>query len=559
MSTTIVKTFPSRLRSHWHNLRSEPGTTAVAAVVAALLILFILLPVLFVFLRSFGIGSGEVTLQHYAKFFQRPTYFKALTNSVLAGGISTGIIISISIPYALYVTRTNSLISKIYRSISLLPLVAPPFIFSLALIILLGRRGVVTQVLHEWFGVSFSIYGFWGVIISQVLGYFPIAYMMIESSLRSMNPNLEHASRDLGSGQTRTIFKVTLPLAGTGILRGALVVFVMALADFSNPLIIGGGEPFLASAAYLLVMGRQDLEMAAVLGVFLIVPSLIVFIFQTYFSKGSDVTSIDSSAGGENLPLNNKLQAIVFTISTLMTLFITVMFVMVVLGAFVSIIGVNNTLTLKHFSNQTNWDFMYNSVLVSFFAALLAAGLGIVQGYLNVRKNIPGNKFMEFIALFGLAVPGTVVGIGYVLVFNGPPFFLTGTVLLLVLNMTFRKIGVGLEAGISKLHQIDYSLEEASADLGSSTFRTFRKIVLPLLRPAFMAGFVYTFMTAMVSVSSVIFLISPKNNLASVYILNLANQAQIGRASAMSFILIVIVLLCMAILRRLESRSNIKL
>src|SRR5690625_4410241 len=159
---------------------------------------------------------------------------------------------------------------------------------------------------------------------------------------------------------------------------------------------------------------------------------------------------------------------------------------------------------------------------------------------------------LEFLTLFGLAVPGTVMGIGYVLVFNGPPFFLTGTVLLLVLNMAFRKIGVGLEAGISKLHQIDYSLEEASADLGSGTFRTFRKIVLPLLRPAFMAGFVYTFMTAMVSVSSVIFLISPGTNLAAVYILNLANQAQIGRASAMSFILIVIVLICMAILRWLE-------
>ena len=115
------------------------------------------------------------------------------------------------------------------------------------------------------------------------------------------------------------------------------------------------------------------------------------------------------------------------------------------------IIGVNNSFTLEHFSNRSGWKYLSNSLIVSFFAAILAAGLGMVQGYLTARKNIPAKKFLEFITLFGLAVPGTVIGIGYILIFNGPPFFLTGTVLLLVMNMTFRKIGVGLEAGISKL------------------------------------------------------------------------------------------------------------
>lgn len=554
MNTTTQRLFRGRFR-----LRSEPGTLIVAAIVAALLFLFILLPVFVVFLRSFGIGAGQITLQYYVKFFQNANYFKALTNSVLVAIVSTVIILFISIPYALYVTRTNSVISKWYRNISLLPLVAPPFIFSLALIILLGRRGIVTQLIDDWFGWNFSIYGFWGVVTAQVLGFFPIAYMMIESSLRSMNPNLEHASRDLGANQTRTLFKVTLPLAETSILKAGLLVFVMALADFSNPIIIGGGEPFLASDAYLLIIGRQDLEMAAVIGVFLIVPSFLVFLYQTYILKDHDVMSIDGSAGMGNAPLNHKWQAFVFTISTVMTLFIVIMFLMVVLGAFVQIIGVNHELTLKHFSHQSNWDFMYNSVFVSLSAAFLAAGLGIVQGYLTVRKTFPGRRMMEFVSLFGLAVPGTVIGIGYILVFNGPPFFLTGTMWLITLNMAFRKIGVGLEAGISKLHQLDRAIEEASFDLGAGTFRTFRKIVFPLLSPAFMAGFVYTFMTSMVSVSSVIFLISPGTNLAAVYILNLANHAEIGRASAMSFVLIMIVLGCVVVLQWFERRSHIKL
>jgi len=546
----------SRFKSTWKRFWSEPGFAVAAIIVAALLFLFILLPLTAVFLRSVGIGGEGLTLQYYKQFFQRPVYFEALLNSIAVGVVTTTIIICISVPFALYVTRTNSFISKIYRGLSLLPMVAPPFIFSLSLIILFGRRGIVSQYINDIFGVQFSIYGFWGVVVAQVLSLFPVAYMMIESSLRSMNPSLEYASRDLGASQTKTLFKVTLPLASTGILKAALLVFVMALADFSNPIIIGGQTSFLASDAYLLVTGKQNLEMAAVLGVFLIVPSLIVFLFQTYYMKDTDTTSIDSSAGTENAPLNKKLKGITYGISSIMVLFITVMFVMVVLGAFVQIIGVNNTFTLDHFSDPSGWEFIYISVIVSFFAAVLASFLGLLQGYLTVRKNIPAKKFLEFVALFGLAVPGTVMGIGYVLIFNGPPLFLTGTVFLLVMNMTFRKIGVSLGSGISKLHQIDTSMEEASADLGAGPLYTLRKIVLPLLSPAFMSGFVYTFMTSMVSVSSVIFLISPGTNLAATYILNLASQAAVGRASAMSVILIVVVLICMAILKWIEKRND---
>src|SRR5699024_4892044 len=143
------------------------------------------------------------------------------------------------------------------------------------------------------FGIEFSIYGFKGVVVAQVLSLFPVAYMMIESSLRSINPSLENASRDLGAGQTRTIFKVTLPLASTAILKASLLVFVMALAYFTNPIIIGCKTSFLDLDAYLLVTVQQNLEMAAVHGVFLFVHILFVFLFQPYFVGATDWTSID--------------------------------------------------------------------------------------------------------------------------------------------------------------------------------------------------------------------------------------------------------------------------
>ncbi|TFJ92012.1 ABC transporter permease [Lentibacillus salicampi] len=543
----------------WRRFWAEPWFAILTIILALAILLFIVAPVFAVLLKSFGLGTGSFTFEYYTKFFQESYYLNALYNSVMSSLITTFVVVMLSVAVSLYVTRSNNFLAKSYKGIALLPLVAPPFIFSLALIILFGRSGVVTNFFGDLFGPEFSIYGFWGVVLAQIIGYFPIGYMLIESTFRNMNANLEYAAQDLGANQWKTLGGITLPLAKSGIIKGALLVFVMALADFSNPLIIGGGESFLASEAYLLVVGQQNLEQAAVLGVFLILPSLIIFIFQTYILKDSDIATISGDSGIANVPLSKPVKALVGTISTIFSAFVLLMFVMVVLGAFVKIIGINNTFTLDHFNNQTGWGSLYNSLLVSLISALLAAGLGILQGFLFARKVIPGKKMLEFLTLFGLAVPGTVMGIGYVLIFNGPPFFLTGTVLLLVLNMTFRKIGVGLEAAISKMHQIDMSMEEASNDLGAGPYKTFFKVIVPLLTPAFVAGFVYAFMTAMVSISSVVFLISPGTNLVAVYILNLAEQGKVGLASAMSFIMIVIVLMCLALLKFIERRTGVRI
>lgn len=543
----------------WRRFWVEPWFAILTILLALAIMLFIVAPVFAVLLKSFGLGTGSFTMDNYVEFFQASYYLDALYNSVLSSLITTLIVVMLSIVVSLYVTRSNSFLAKSYKGIALLPLVAPPFIFSLSLIILFGRSGVVTDFIGDTFGVEFSIYGFWGVVIAQVIGYFPIGYMLIESTLRNMNPNLEYAAQDLGANQWKTIGGITLPLAKSGIIKAGLLVFVMALADFSNPLIIGAGEHFLASEAYLLVVGQQNIELAAVLGVFLIIPSLIIFIFQTYFLKDNDLATISGDSGIANVPLSRPVKAFVVSISSIFSAFIMLMFIMVVLGAFVKIIGINNTFTLDHFNNQTGWDSLYTSLIVSLFSALLAAGLGILQGFLFARKAIPGKKLLEFLTLFGLAIPGTVMGIGYVLIFNGPPFFLTGTVILLVLNMTFRKIGVGLEAAISKMHQIDMSVEEASSDLGAGPYKTFVKVIVPLLTPAFVAGFVYAFMTAMVSISSVVFLISPGTNLVAVYILNLASQGKVGLASAMSFIMIMIVLMCLALLKFIERKSGVRI
>ncbi len=540
-------------RQRIQSWRRDPLSAGIALLLAVLVVMFILVPVAAIFVASVRAEEG-ITLELYRTFLESEYYRASARNSLILGLASTLVTIGFAIPLALYTTRTRGPLTAGFRMVSLLPLVAPPFIFALSLITIGGRRGLLSQALGA-VGIEGSIFGLHGIVIAQALGFFPVAYMLIEGALRSIDPALEHASRDCGASQLTTLRRVTIPAARSGIFKAFLIVFVLVLADFSNPVIIGGGQPTLASDAYLLIVGRQNLSMAAVVGVVLIVPSIAVFLLQRRIL--GDATGEASLGGGDPLPLNPGIRRICLTLSWIIIGAIAVMFAFVVAGAFVRTLGVNNTFTLDHFATSRGLGYIRNSLLVAVLAALVASVLGVIQGFVLARKDVPVKGFQEFSSLFGLAVPGTVIGIGYVLVFNGAPFYLTGTITILVLNMAFRNVGVSMSAAISKLHQVDTAYEEASADLGAGPIRTFWRVAVPLLLPAFMSGFVYTFMTTMVTISSVVFLVSPGTNLAAVYILNLANTAAIGEASAMSFLLICSVLAILGALRWLERRSNV--
>lgn len=544
---------PKRAHGFWR----EPGFAIATLIMGVAILLFIILPVLAVLVRSIGVGSEGFTLSYYSDFFD-PYYLGAYWNSIKAAVISTLIVVVLGVCVSLYVTRGRGLGSKFMSGVALLPLVAPPFVFSLALIILFGRRGLATNWLNSTFGWDISIYGFKGVVLAQVLGNFPVAYMLIETTMRSLNPTLEAASTDLGARQWRTLSRITLPLSRVGITKAALLVFVMAIADFSNPLVIGGNTRFLASETYLLVVGQFNLELAAVASVFLIIPGAIIFILQTYAMKG-DVTSIDTDSGAGHTPLTGWVKTAISTITYIFGAFILAMFIMIAIGAFVKIPGVNNSFTLDNFGGAASTTALKNSIIVSLIAAVIAAGLGMLQGFLFVRKPIPAKNALEFLTLFGLAVPGTAMGIGYLIMFGGAPFFWTNTVGLIILNMAFRKIGVGMQAAIAKMHQIDESMEEASADLGVGPYRTFARVIVPIMFPSFVAGFVYAFMTAMVSVSAVIFLVGPGTELAATYILTLAESAKVGMACAVSLVLILIVLGSLGLLKVIERRLGVKI
>ncbi len=503
---------------------------------------------------EFKLGQETInSLATYVDFFSKRYYWEALKNSILLAVVSTILVVCIAFCFAYLGLRGPDLFKGPLRLLGLLPLIAPPFIFALSLIVIGGRKGILTKA----FMLPFHIYGWPGVIIAQVITFVPLGYLMIENVLRSLNPNLDEAASDMGASDLQILFKITIPLAAPGILKAALLVFIMSIADFGNPMLIGGGVPFLATKAYFLWISEANLEMAAVFCVFLVIPSMIMFIVHEYILKGKMYTTIGGKPQQtEKKKMSPILLAPMMAIVVPVSLMILTCFGVIFLGAFTKILMIDNSFTLSNFETQNGIRSLMSSLKFAFSAALIAPVIGITLSYVLVRKRVPLKQALEFLALLGFAVPGTVMGVGYILSFNSPPLKLTGTFAIMVINEAFRNLSVGLEAGVSKLHQVDVSIEEAAVDMGASAFQTFTKIVLPLISSAFVAGFIYTFMVGMIAVSAVIFLISPGNHLASLYILGVAEEGFLGMACAISVMLILIVLACLGALRLLSKYTR---
>lgn len=524
-----------------------------AIILFALLVIFLVYPILAVFVKSFW-GEEGFTLEFYAEFFKFNFYYWSFLNTIILGLVTMVALLIIGFCFAYMTTRGPVWLRKPLKICALLPLVAPPYIFAISLITLLGRNGF----LHNLLKLDFSIYGWSGTVIAQILAFLPLSYMMIENVLNSLNPNLEDSASDMGASEFRIIWSITLPLSAPGLLKAALLVFVMAIAEFGNPAILGGKLPFLAPDTYLMITGEGRFDMASVLSVVLIAPCIIIFIIHDYLLKGKGFTTI---VGKPVASEPRKISPLVLVPFLAVTIPVAVMvlasFFVIVMGAFVKIVGVDNTLDFTHMANLQSNLAIYNSIKVSLAAGLCGAIIGTLLSYVIMRGNFFGKKVMEIMALSGFALPGTVIGVGYIIAFNRPPFLLTGTMAIIILNCVFRFVAVGVEAGISKLHQISIEIEEAAADLGADFVTTFFKVVLPIMFSAFIAGFVYTFMTTLMSLSSVIFLVTPGFDLASVYIYLAAQLGEMGVASATTIKLIAIVAVSMGILKIIAKKTGL--
>lgn len=532
LNERIVKNLAIRLSDYIEKI-------LILAIILSILV-FILYPVISVISTSF-IGDGKISLEEYKTLFN-PINIQLIKNSVWTSTLSSISSIIIASIIAIYIVFSNNKDIKFINYSLVLTMISPPFVGSLAFIVLFGRRGIIT---HDLLGLSINPYGWQGIVLMQSIGEISFASLMLVGIFKNIDNRLISASRDLGASSFETIKRVILPLATPGILATLFIIFTKNLADFGTPIIIGGNFNVLATEAYLTAIGRANLPKAAAMSVVLIIPAIIAF----YFYRKS-MKKIGSLSGGTKSSTSKHIDFNISKPVKLILGIITWAFIAIILIQYITIFisAISNrasgslTFTLDYIKTfkLTNLDSFIRSIKYSLVAGFLSSLIGILLSYYVERRNIYGMRFIEFIASLPYIIPGTFFGIGYILAFNKKPLLLIGTVAIVVLNCTFRQISVGSKAASALFSNIDKQIEKAATDLGAPKLMIIKDIIIPLLKPAFLSSFINTFTSTMTTVGAIIFLISPGANVATVEMFNTIKNGNYGVGSVIACLIIII-------------------
>ena len=545
--------------------------TGSLGLVIALTLLFIGLPVLQMLVLPFKAEDGAWSLAPFISRLTDPKIWRlsCLTTgsscgvawNTLALGITVGLLSTLlGLAFALVLTRTGVRFRGLFKSLSLLPIITPPFVIGLSIILLFGLSGNVTQFVAAQLGVEPTrwVYGFTGVLIAQLLSFTPIAFLVLIGVVEAISPSLEEAAQTLNANAWNTFRTVTWPLMRPGLANAFLLGFIESMADFGNPLVLGGNFNVLSTEIFFSVVGSQnDQSLAAVLAIVLLAFTIGAFYLQQRWLGRRSYTSVSGKGdGGMHPPLPRRIAIPALTITTLWALFTVVVYLMIVYGSFVQLWGRDNTLTLRHYVGAfavrygefglqwqgSAWNSFWTTLQIATLSAPLTAAIGLITAWLLSRQNFRGKQLFEFGTMLSFAIPGTVIGVSYIIAFNVPPIELTGTAAILVICFVFRNMPVGVRSGIASLSQIDKSLDEASLTLGAGSWTTFRRITLPLIRPAILSALVYSFVRSMTAISAVIFLVSAKHDLATSYIIGRVENNEYGVAVAYATVLIAVML-----------------
>jgi len=536
-------------------LLAEPSLAAAVLAIFGLLAVFILYPLARVLTVSL-LPEGAPTLRLYRELLGSWFIRQAFLNSVVMGALTAAGGTLIGFLFAFTLTRTDVPGKRFLTLAAILPIISPPFVSALSIILLFGNNGLITRQL---LGLQeFAIYGLRGLLLAQVLTFFPVAYLTLRGVLESLGGTLEDAAMNLGATRCRAFTRVTLPLCLPGLASALLVLFIESIADFGNPLILGGsGFPVLSVQVYLQVTGMYDLPGGAALAVVLLVPSVLAFLVQRYWvARKRYVTVTGKPSRAVIRAVSPSMQWVLFGLCAAVALFVLLFYATIVVGAFSRAWGADHRLTLRNFGYVfgVGMQAITDTLIIAVTSSPLAGVLGMAIAFLVMRRRFPGRPAMEFVSILNFAVPGTVIGIGYILAFNEPPLLLTGTAVILIANFLFRYIPVGIQSGMAVLRQVDPAIEEAATNLGARTAVTFRRITLPLLVPAFFSGLVFSFVRAMTAISAAIFLVSADWNLMTVQILSQTEAGRLGAAAAFSVVLILIILAAIGLIRLVLGR-----
>jgi iron(III) transport system permease protein len=579
VATSLLMLFATGLAARGF-FKGDVFITGAVVAVGALVALFTFYPVARILLSAVQASDGALSGRAFAErlFAAKLWRLDCLTggrscgvgwNTLLLAVLTATTTTALGLAFALVVTRTGFRAKRLLRVLTVLPIITPPFVIGLGLILLFGRSGLVNQLLEWAFAVPPSrwIYGLPGVWLAQTFAFTPVAFLVLIGVVEGVSPSLEEASQTLRADRWQTWSRVSLPLMRPGLANAFLVGFIESIADFGNPIVLGGSFGVLSTEVFFSIVGAQlDQGRAAALGVLLLALALGAFFVQRRIVGARVYTAISGKGdSGRPAPLPPLVRQLAFAVSLPWAMLTLTIYGMALVGGFVETWGRDYTPTLRHYAKAFSiewgaggviwsgsaWRSFWTTLELASIAAPLTAALGILTAYLLVRQRFVGRAAFEFATMLSFAIPGTVIGVSYILAFNVPPVELTGTAIILVVCFVFRNMPVGLRAGMAAMSQIDASLDEASRTLGGGSFVTLRRVILPLLRPAVVAALVYSFVRAMTTVSAVIFLVSADYDMATTYIIHRVLNGDYGVAIAYSSVLIVLMLGAIGLIRLL--------
>ena len=532
-------------------LLADPIMVTTIVLLIVFLTIFILYPLTILLVDSFITDSG-ITLDTFKRVMGLANFRRAITNTLKVGflvGIASALIGLLFAYVEVYVKLRTRFMEGLFKVVSMLPVVSPPFVLSLSMIMLFGKAGIITRFLLKIY--DNSVYGFWGIAIVQTLTFFPVCYMMLKGLLKNIDPSLEEAARDMGASRFKVFMTVTFPLILPGLGNAFLVTFIESIADFANPMIIGGSYDTLATTIYLQITGAYDKEGAAAMAVVLLGITLIMFVVQKYYLEAKSTATLSGKASRERMLITDKSVTVPLTIiCSALAIFVVLMYICVPFGAMFRTWGYDFHLTFKWFgqvfTKYKGFKAFKDSFILSFISAPVTALLSMIISYLVVKKKFKAKGFIEAVSMLAMAVPGTVLGIGYIRGFSGGIFGsgflqgLYGTGMILVIVFIVRSLPTGTRSGISALRQIDKSIEESAYDMGADSFKVFMTVTLPLIKDSFLSGFVTSFVRSITAISAIILLVTPSYLLITVQINEFAEKGSYGIACAFASILILI-------------------
>ena len=512
-------------------LKNDPMLLLTVVAVLVITAVFVVWPILKVI--SFP------KPQEYLQVLSDSSWYRAALNSLFMVVISTISCTLVAFLYSYTLVRLDVPLKGLFRFITLLPIVSPPFIVALSYILLFGGQGLVAKyILHT----TIDIYGWRGLWFVQTITFFPYAYAVIHSTMQKIPANLEYAAHNLGASRWRTFKDIFFPLCRPGVAGGALMAAMNVLADFGNPLMIAGNFQLLPTEAYMQMIGNADLATASILANVLLVPAAGLFILNRYWlGQRSYVIITGKESSLQPLKAHFLVKWGLFALCLLFSLAILAVYGVLFYGSFTKLWGYNWSFSFANMAQVLDRGReIANSLIYAAFSAGLAAIFALVLSYIVQRKQLAINRVLDFLAVLPVAVPGVFLGLGFLMAFNGKPLALSGTSAIMVLALMFWNLPTCYSACTAGFQQIGLSLEEASLNLGANPFRTFKLILLPLLNVAFVSSIIVSFLRSITCLSVVIFLYSAQTAVSTITILGLVQHGDWGKAAAFTTLLVAI-------------------